>query len=127
MCATIIKVCITNLETKLETKIWHTKYKRVQKQWLNMSVTNSRRMVLTETQLNDMDRAVLDLLAEGRVTPSLAQTYLTKREIADTSAQYINQRLKRLAEHGHVTNLEGSGVYEIVRDPREDQEDDEDE
>lgn len=92
-----------------------------------MAVANYQRVVLTESQLNDMDRAVLDLLAEGRVSPSLAQTILADREIADTSRQYINKRLKRLAEHGHVTNLYGSGIYELVRDPREEQEDDEDE
>lgn len=86
-----------------------------------MAVANYRCMVLSESQLNDMDRAVLDVLAEGRVTPSLAQTILAEREIADISRQYINKRLKRLGEHGHVRNLHGSGVYELVQDPREEE------
>lgn len=92
-----------------------------------MSVGNFQRVVLSETQLNDLDRNLLDFLAEGRMTPGLAQTQLVEREIADLTRQYINQRLKRLEEHGHVTNLHGSGVYELVHDPREEHEDDEDE
>lgn len=87
-----------------------------------MAVGHYPHIVLKKSQLNDMDRAVLDLLDEGRVTPSLAQTLLVKREISDTTAQYINQRLKRLAEHGHVTNIEDSGVYELVADPRKEEE-----
>lgn len=74
--------------------------------------------MLVPRQLNDLDEAVLDLLYVGRVTPALAQTLLAEREIADVSRQYINQRLGRLAEHEHVRNLEESGVYELMNDPR---------
>lgn len=75
-------------------------------------------MTLSAKQLNDVDRNVLTLLHEGRITPGLAQTLLAQRGIADVSRQYVNQRLGRLAEHNHVRNIEGSGVYEVVSDPR---------
>lgn len=75
-------------------------------------------MALAPRQLNDLDEALLDLLYDGRVTPALAQTLLAEREIAEVSRQYINQRLGRLAEHEHVRNLEESGVYELMNDPR---------
>ena len=35
----------------------------------------------------------------------------------DFISQYVQQRLRRLEEHGHVQNI-GSGVYEITDDPR---------
>lgn len=75
-------------------------------------------MTLSAEQLNNIDQQVLDLLYEGRVTPGLAQTLLAKRGTADVSRQYVNQRLGRLEEHEHVRNIEGSGIYELVRDPR---------
>ena len=34
------------------------------------------------------------------------------------SRGYVQQRLSRLEEHGHATNL-GGGLYELVEDPRE--------
>lgn len=71
--------------------------------------------VIPEERLNDVDRQLLALLREGRITPTLAM----KLELPDKSRQYINQRLVRLAEHGHVENLEGTGVYELVDDPME--------
>lgn len=75
-------------------------------------------MALAPRQLNDLDESLLDLLYDGRVTPALAQTLLAERDIAEVSRQYINQRLGRLAEHEHTRNIEGSGVYELVTDPR---------
>ncbi|WP_136592332.1 winged helix-turn-helix transcriptional regulator [Salinigranum halophilum] len=38
----------------------------------------------------------------------------------DFSRQYIQQRLKRLEEHGYVQNI-GRGVYELTSDPRDEQ------
>lgn len=76
-------------------------------------------MALSPDQLNDVDAAVLDLLEEGRATPGLAQKLLDERGVTDVSRQYVNQRLRRLEEHGHVENLLDSGVYELVTDPRE--------
>lgn len=37
----------------------------------------------------------------------------------EVSRQYVNQRLKRLSEHGHVENLLETGVYDLTNDPRE--------
>lgn len=82
-----------------------------------MAVSNQV-MTLAPRQLNDLDESLLDLLYEGRVTPALAKTLLAEREIAEVSRQYINQRLGRLAEHENVRNIEESGVYELVADPR---------
>ena len=76
-------------------------------------------MTLDATELNDLDRQLLDLLHEGRATPTLARKLLITKGIQDDiSRQYINQRLKRLAEHDHISNLEDTGVYELVSDPR---------
>lgn len=85
-----------------------------------MSISNSPAVTLSPDQLNDLDKNLLDLLHEGRVTPTLARTQLDKRGLADVSRQYINRRLKRLAEHDHIENLLDTGVYELVTDPRED-------
>lgn len=63
-------------------------------------------------QLSDTDKAVLEILDEGRNAPSNIADQL------DFTRQYVQQRLRRLEEHGHVRNI-GSGVYEIVDDPRD--------
>lgn len=77
-------------------------------------------MVLSPTDLNDLDEEILDRLREGRATPTLIKRLLerdgTRKEV---SRQYVNQRLKRLSEHGHVSNILETGVYELVNDPRE--------
>lgn len=72
-----------------------------------------RSPVLSDEDLNSADREVLDTLQEGRATPS----YLSDR--LETDRSYLNQRLKRLVEHGHVDRL-ASGLYELTDDPRED-------
>jgi DNA-binding Lrp family transcriptional regulator len=63
-------------------------------------------------QLSDTDKAILDVLEEGRNAPSNIADRL------DFTRQYIQQRLRRLEEHGHIQNI-GSGVYELVDDPRD--------
>jgi DNA-binding Lrp family transcriptional regulator len=63
-------------------------------------------------QLSDTDKAILDVLEEGRNAPSNIADRL------DFTRQYIQRRLRRLEEHGHVENI-GSGVYELVDDPRD--------
>ena len=75
-------------------------------------------MTLTSGALNDLDRRVLDILADGRATPTLVQKLLAN-EGDEFSRQYVNQRLKRLEEHEHVRNLLDTGVYELVDDPRD--------
>ena len=77
-------------------------------------------MTLSEDQLREVDHALLDYLTEGRMTPA----YGRKRIVADgvresITGQYVNQRLRRFEEHGHVRNLRDTGLYELVSDPRE--------
>lgn len=74
--------------------------------------TNSQ-AVLDPRQLNEADRAILDELKRGRASPS----YLSER--IDIEQTYINQRLRRLDEHGHVENL-ARGLWELADDPRDD-------
>lgn len=62
--------------------------------------------------LNDTDRAVLDMLAEGRNAPANIGDEL------DVSRQYIHQRIKLLETADYVRNI-GRGVYELVEDPRD--------
>ena len=74
--------------------------------------TNSGQMTYEPTEV-DFD--ILDELHEGRNVPS---------NIADdigVTRQYVQQRLKLLEAAGHVNNI-GRGVYELVNDPREDDE-----
>jgi hypothetical protein len=67
--------------------------------------------MLGEEDLAPSDRAILDLLGEGRVTaPFVADE-------ADYSLQYCRDRLARLVEHGHARKVH-SGLYELVDDPR---------
>lgn len=75
-------------------------------------------MSLTPEQLNDVDDLILDVLADGRATPTLVQQCLSA-DGDDFSRQYLNMRMKRLAEHDHIENLFDTGVYELVDDPRE--------
>lgn len=74
-------------------------------------------MTLSDSDLNDVDRVILEILSEGRATPGLTQKILADGG-EEYSRQYINQRLRRLSEHSHVKNLRGSGVYELANDPR---------
>lgn len=71
------------------------------------------RPVLEPRQLNEADQEILDELHEGRASPS----YLSERTGVEQT--YINQRLRRLDEHGHVENL-ARGLWELVDDPRDD-------
>ena len=76
------------------------------------------KMALPPEKLNDADRVILDILQEGRATPTLVRRILEDRG-NDYSRQYISQRITRLTEHGHLENLHDTGVYSIVDDPRE--------
>lgn len=69
----------------------------------------------TGLEMNPTDNAVLDMLREGRVTPRLvAETY-------DYSRQNVSNRLNRLVEHGYVRKVT-RGLYELVEDPRSEEE-----
>lgn len=78
---------------------------------------NQTAMTLTEDELNELDKKILDVLTEGRATPTLVKNILEERG-TEVSRQYINQRMKRLSEHSHIENLFDTGVYELVIDPR---------
>lgn len=69
--------------------------------------------VLEPRQLNEADQEILDELHAGRASPS----YLSEQTGVEQT--YINQRLRRLDEHGHVENL-ARGLWELVDDPRDD-------
>lgn len=69
------------------------------------------RVTLDPEQLNNTDAGILDVLHDGRITPRYAAGELDKQQ------PYINQRLKRLLEHGHVRRVD-RGLYELVEDPR---------
>jgi hypothetical protein len=74
-------------------------------------------MPLREDELNELDNEILDVLANGRATPTLLKRIFEEDGI-DVSRQYINQRLTRLSEHNHIENLFDTGVYELATDPR---------
>lgn len=84
-----------------------------------MSIATNHSDVLDEDDLREVDRRLLSYLQEGRVTPAYARTRLEAEDVGEYSRGYVQQRLSRLAEHGHATNKEG-GLYELVDDPRED-------
>ncbi|MDL0118510.1 winged helix-turn-helix domain-containing protein [Halobacterium salinarum] len=67
---------------------------------------------MAEISLNPTDQAILELLNEGRCTPS----YIA--EETGYSRGNIQNRLLRFVEHGYVEQL-GGGLYELVEDPRE--------
>ena len=62
--------------------------------------------------LNKTDKKIISKLEEGRNVPA------NIAEELDLSRQYVQQRLRRLEEHGHVQNI-GRGVYEMIDDPRD--------
>lgn len=73
--------------------------------------STSELVTLTPEDLNETDRAILDELNQGRVTPQ----YLADR--LDVSRPYASDKLKRLVEHDHVEKI-APGLYELQDDPR---------
>jgi len=73
----------------------------------------TREMGAMPDYLNETDVNLLEVLRDGRVTPTFAA------EEVGVSREYASERLKRLLEHGHVQRL-AAGLYELVSDPRED-------
>ena len=69
---------------------------------------------MEEIKLNPTDNAILDMLREGRCSP----TYIAEQK--DYSRQNVTNRLGRLVEHGHVRKL-APGLYELADDPRQDE------
>jgi len=68
--------------------------------------------VLESDDLNTTDRGIVRMLTEGRCTPRYLAGELGLQQ------PYVNQRLKRLVEHGHVERID-RGLYELRDDPRE--------
>lgn len=83
-----------------------------------MATRNRTAVTLTDDDLNDWDRQILDYLKEGRATPGLVRKFLLRDGSESITRQYINGRMKRLEEHDHLENVLDSGVYELVNDPR---------
>jgi hypothetical protein len=61
--------------------------------------------------LNDADESIIDVLEEGRNTPSNIA-----RELG-YSREYVSQRLRRLREHGIVNRID-RGLYGLAEAPR---------
>jgi len=76
--------------------------------------TNVKRVMLDNDDLGPADKALLDLLNEGRITAP----YASKE--TGYNLQYVRDRLSRFVEHGHVKKLY-EGLYELVNDPRKDE------
>lgn len=85
-----------------------------------VSATTDRGGMLTDDDLRPVDRQIVAYLDEGRVTPAYTRERLADDDAGDYSRGYVQQRLARLEEHSHVTNLFETGLYELVDDPRED-------
>lgn len=65
---------------------------------------------MSEIDLSPTDRAILEMLREGRCTPA----YIAAEH--DYSRQHVTNRLTRLVELGYVGKLH-KGLYELVDDP----------
>ena len=76
-------------------------------------------MALSEENLRDVDRDLLDYLVDGRITPVYARERMADEGRREVTSTYLGQRLQRFEEHGHVRNLYETGLYELVDDPRE--------
>lgn len=63
----------------------------------------------TTIETNETDELIIGELQRGRNLPSNLSAEI------DRSRQYVQDRLKRLREHGVVTNV-GNGLYELNRD-----------
>lgn len=66
---------------------------------------------MTDIDLNPTDHAILEMLSEGRCTPS----FIANEH--DYSRQNVTNRLHRLVEHGYVRKVH-TGLYELETDPR---------
>lgn len=84
-----------------------------------MELSDANGVSLTPDDLREVDEILLDYLQEGRITPVYARERILDEDVRESiTAQYCGQRLRRLAEHGHVRNLYDVGLYELLEDPR---------
>lgn len=84
-----------------------------------MARSNLAGVPLDADDLNRWDILILEYLSGGRATPELVRKMAEQDGKDGVTRQYINQRMARLAEHEHLDNVLGTGVYELVDDPRE--------
>lgn len=75
--------------------------------------------MLSSDDLRSVDRILLDYLKEGRVTPIYCKKRL-EEDGQEYSRGYVRDRLARFVEHDHVQKLMDTGLYELIEDPRED-------
>lgn len=76
-------------------------------------------MVLSNEDLNEMDRWILEFLSDHDwATPNLLR-HLYSEEIKEVSRQWVSSRVGRLSEHGHLQRVHPD-AYEVklVTDPR---------
>jgi hypothetical protein len=73
--------------------------------------------MLHRDDLREVDVRIVDYLTEGRVTPAYARKRLSDDDIGEYTRGYVQQRLARLVEHGHATNLYDTGLYELTNTP----------
>ena len=64
---------------------------------------------MADIDLSPTDRAILEMLREGRCSPA----YIAAER--DYSRQHVRNRLQRLTEHNYVTRLH-KGLYELAVD-----------
>jgi len=89
-------------------------------------------MTLSSADIDDLDEAILDYFIEGRpeepwgkATPTEVYRALDKRgtlaEVGTPVRQTVQNRIQRLALAGHLKNKFDCGSYELVADPRDEQ------
>ena len=85
-------------------------------------------MTLDASELDDLDRAILDYLQEGRseetgwgmATPALVRDVLEDRGRDVPTRQTIQHRMDGMAKADHLENVGyGKGVYRFLSDPRD--------
>lgn len=88
----------------------------------------SANVPLDAEDLDELDRAILDYLQQGRAegepwgiaTPAVVLAALEEGDYTDVPVrQTINNRMRRLEIAGHLENRFGKGEYVFVDDPRE--------
>jgi hypothetical protein len=76
-------------------------------------------MTLDPDDLRDVDTDLLEYLRDGRVTPAYARDRMEAEGRREVTSTYVGQRLQRLEEHNHTTNLYNTGLYELTTDPED--------
>ena len=81
-----------------------------------MQASEPRCVGLSDDDLRDIDRKLIEYLREGRVTPAYARKRVADETGREFTGAYIGQRLHRFEEHGHVENLYDVGLYTLTED-----------